>query len=501
MRRLLLASLLVFFTTAAARGQVLEVREVDVYDGGALMRLAAEAEGEMAFELPATLDKSTLAVAGSGGAEVLHWTVEERPAPAWLPPALEELRDEVDRARTEVDLLDARTAALKQAAGHLERALPEGADGEELDDFVDGALRKREALELRLRETETLRARAQADLEGLERLLKERRPETESLLLLVLSTEGEGTVEVTAWSDRAGWRPLYRVDLDSATGRARWRLDGLVTQKTGLSWEGPVAFHSGAPRRGLNVPDLPPLAVDIRPPFKAARTGMEAARLAMDSVSFSEAPAEERLETATDVILKGTASVPGDGREVRVGLEGFSLEGEAELTLFGELSPRAWLLWKTERLDRALLPGQAELFVDGLPSGRTALAERSAGQKLEMPFGESPLVTVAREELLPQEGSSWTGRGRLERGYRLTVSNGLNREQTVTVRDRLPVSVNEKVKVEPVTVAPEPSERDDEGRLTWKVTLEGGGRAEITVRYRLFYPGDSEIYFYGGTSR
>lgn len=495
MTRALAAALLLLGAASAAWAQELRAGRVDVYGGGALVRLSAVAEAEMVLEVPATLEKGSLAVTGSGGAEVLHWTVEERPAPNWIPPALEALRDEVDRARTEVELLDARSAALKQAVGHLERALPEVTDGASLEAFVDEAQRKREALELRLRETAQLREKAQLELEALERLLESRRPDAESLLVLYLATEGSGTVEVTGWSREARWRPLYRVDLDSTSGETVWRLDALVSQKTGLSWEGPVAFHSGAPRQGLDLPELAPLVVDIRPPLKTARVAMEAAPTGFKAEMYDEA---ERIETATDVVLAARASVPGDGTEVRVGLERFSLKGKADLSVLGELSDRAWLLWEAEALDRALLPGETELFVDGLPSGRTGTAESSAGQKLAMPFGESPLVRVSREELLPLEGSGWTGRGRLERGFRLTVSNGLDRPQTVTVRDRLPVSVNEKVKFESVSFSTEPSEHDDEGLLTWKLTLDGGASQEITVRYRLSYPGDSEIVFYEG---
>lgn len=492
----LLTGLMLLGTFSPALAVEAVVGRADVYGGGAWITCSFPAEEEMVLELPATLDRDSLSVT-SRGAEVLHWTVEERPAPGWLPPALGPLRDEVDRARAQVQLLRARSAALRQAVGHLEKALPEARDGADLETFVDRAQRKREGLELRLLETADLEKTALSECEALEALLVSRRPEVESVLILSASTKGEGDVIVRGWSAHASWRPAYRLDLAASTGETRWRLDGLLSQRTGLPWRGEVAFHSGTPRDDLDLPELPPLVVDVAVPLRAAKR-MEALSAAPSVLLDSYGNGGERRESTTDVVLTAEAETPGDGTEVRVELEAFSLTGRTDLTLWGELSPRAWLLWKADGLDRTLLAGQAELFVDGTPTGRTFIAERGAGQPLELPFGQSPLVKVLREEILPRQGSGWTGRGRLERGYRLVLSSGLARPQAVTLRDRLPVSANEKIKVESVEFSTEPTERDEEGRLSWELTLEGGASAEITVRYRLSYPGDGEIVFYGG---
>jgi hypothetical protein len=154
------------------------------------------------------------------------------------------------------------------------------------------------------------------------------------------------------------------------------------------------------------------------------------------------------------------------------------------------------VLWDLKRADRAFLAGKAELSIDGSPSGRTGMPALSTGQPLSMAFGTSPLVRAERKDLLDREGSSWTGKGRMERGYAITVTNGLDRTATITVKDRIPVSVQEKIRIEGLEISPEPAERDDrEGLLAWPMELAPGQTGQVTVRYRIAYPGDREITF------
>lgn len=488
-----LAALTLASPALAAAG--LSADAVDVYPRGAHMSMEVEATETLRLELPATLDEKTLTVEGLDGVTIGEWSVRTVPATDWLPAALEGLKREVEQARSEVVLHESRLSSLEQAARQVEKMEPEATSPEEAERFIDRAMRKREALELKLRTSGQALEKARDRLQVLEKLLAKRRPQvTDRYLDLTATCKGTGKVLIRAWTDQAGWTPRYRLDLAGGTGQVTGRLEGLVQQKSGLPWQGTVTVHSSQPRSSLSVPELRPLVVDFAQPrpFLGEARSMKAMSLAVDEM---EAPASNRIETMTDVALSGTGNVPGDGMQKALTLETFALNGHVSLVAIPELSPRGWVLWDMETADRAFLPAQVELSIDGSPSGRTRMPALGAGQPLSLAFGTSPLIKVDREDLLPREGSSWIGKGRLERGYAMTVTNGLDRTAEVTVRDRIPVSVQDKIKIENIEISLQPTERDDEGLLTWKLALAPGESTKVTVRYRVTYPSDKDITF------
>ncbi len=97
---------------------------------------------------------------------------------------------------------------------------------------------------------------------------------------------------------------------------------------------------------------------------------------------------------------------------------------------------------------------------------------------------------------MPREGTTW-GWGKLEKAFTFSVTNGTGTRTAVTVLDRIPVSAQEKIKVEVLAIDPKPARTDDKGILTWEMTLAPGETRKLTVNYRLTYPADRAIIFRG----
>ncbi len=489
---ILAAAVLAMAASAMAAGR-LSADTADVYPRGARLVMEVPAEEALRLELPATLDEKTLTVEGVDGTIVRDWSVRSLPAADWLPGSLDDLRGEIAEARSELGLQESRRTSLQQAAAQLETLEPETKSAEEAERFVIHMMKRRETLEQEIRTTTLALEAARDRLKILQELLESRRPAVKDRVLeLRAACEGKGNVRIRAWTNQAGWAPRYRMDMNSADGSVSGRLEALVHQKTGLPWEGRVTVHSSRPRYSLDVPELTPLVVDFEEerPYLGETRSMKAMSLAVDETM---APEENRLETVTDVALSAEGSVAGDGLRQALTLETFALAGEMSLVAVPSISPQAWVLWEMEAADRAFLPGRVELSIDGSPSGRTRMPALGAGQPLALAFGTSPLIRTEREELPAREGSSWTGKGRMEQGYAITVTNGLKRSAEVTLKDRIPVSAQEKIRIESVEISPEPDGRDDRGMLNWDLALAAGESATVTVRYRIAYPGDREI--------
>ena len=73
------------------------------------------------------------------------------------------------------------------------------------------------------------------------------------------------------------------------------------------------------------------------------------------------------------------------------------------------------------------------------------------------------------------------------------MTNGTPSKVTLQLKDRIPLSAQEKITVETVTVDPKPAEQTNQNILTWKIDLNPGAKKTVRVVYRLGYPSDKEI--------
>ena len=105
-------------------------------------------------------------------------------------------------------------------------------------------------------------------------------------------------------------------------------------------------------------------------------------------------------------------------------------------------------------------------------------------------------MTAKVEEAVPREGTTW-GRGKLEKAFTLSVTNGTGTPTSVTVFDRVPVSAQDKIKIEVLAIDPKPTRQEDRGILAWEMKLAPGETRKLTLKYRLTYPADREIIFRG----
>ena len=77
--------------------------------------------------------------------------------------------------------------------------------------------------------------------------------------------------------------------------------------------------------------------------------------------------------------------------------------------------------------------------------------------------------------------------------YRIEVQNFRKDDQTVTVRDQLPLAGDAEIKVTLDEPSIKPYEIRDDGRLTWKLPLKAGEKREVTFGIVVEYPKDREV--------
>lgn len=447
---------------------------------------------------------------------------EKRTRTKWTPPQLEALKAEQEAQSQKVSTLAAHQASLEQTLKLLKAIEPDRADNPtDLLDYITSAQALRQKTEDELATVKAEVSREKEILTMLTSQLNSRRPSGESSYLVVTG-RAKGTVRLEASTGSASWRPRYALNLDSESGDIEVQMFIRASQRTGLDYTGAFSLHTKTPDENISNPDLQPIRVSIRPRQERviATKGMsltrtnrmyESARMAApmagNMAAFDEdtvaedyyaepestGPAVQESLSDRAVRVEGTITGDGQEREFEVALGGLKLKAKPIIMLIPEQKDKAWIIASMDEDNDKLIPGNAELRVDGSPTGKIFLEEFGTGQR-RIPFGYADQITVKKEALIGKTGVSWFS-GVFMSGYKLEITNGTRSDKVITVRDRLPVPTDEKIKLDVKRIEPKEKEKDAENRYTWEITVPAGKTETIIVDYTLSYPSGEELEY------
>ena len=344
-----------------------------------------------------------------------------------------------------------------------------------------------------------------------------RRKESKTVeVSLEVFREGALTLDLSTVTARAGWEPSYDVRLAADGSTAGLTFRALVRQQTGEDWKDvDLNLSTSRPSAGGAPPELYPWRISFYRPMpmaapamasaprgtmKLGRTMGDAAGYGASEAVQESAPAEyltaeaSSQQTSVSFHIPRTVDIPSDNSQhgSMVALE--LLPVSLEFLALPKLSPFVFL--RSEIINRAsypLLPGRVNIFTGSTFTGSSYLKKVAAGEKFDLFFGTDDQVTVKREELKQHAEAGLFGRNRMSYRYRIEVQNFRKDDQTVTVRDQLPLAGDAEIKVTLDEPSIKPDEIRDDGSLTWKLPLKAGEKRELTFGILVEYPRDREV--------
>jgi uncharacterized protein (TIGR02231 family) len=140
--------------------------------------------------------------------------------------------------------------------------------------------------------------------------------------------------------------------------------------------------------------------------------------------------------------------------------------------------------------ERTLLKGDASIFHGSDYVGTTALKQTAQGEAFEVFLGIDDQIKVKREliERQVEKSGLLQESRRTTSGYRITVHNYAASRRQVVLRDRLPVSQHEQIKVKELRTQPQPDEQTKLKLLTWNLTLPPDGEQKVEYRFTVEHP-------------
>ncbi len=323
-----------------------------------------------------------------------------------------------------------------------------------------------------------------------------------------VAAAGELEIELTYAVQPARWQPLY--DLRLSGGELEVTYLAEVSQSTGEDWAGvALTLSTARPSLALVIPDLKPWYVGPRPaPPQAASPGrggsekfalsmarsqaMEELDVTMEEEAFLELPSATVAESSAALTyqIPNRADVPSGNEPRKVTVGSFKLRPELDAVTAPRLEPVCYRRARVKNESPyTFLPGRAQLFENDDYLGTTPLELAAPGREFELALGADERLRVERKLMARDvDKTLLADRRRIRYKYRIEVENLRDVQQVIFVRDQLPVSRHEQVKVKLDGATPQPAKHSDLNQLEWKLTLAPAAKQTVQFELSVEFP-------------
>jgi uncharacterized protein (TIGR02231 family) len=335
---------------------------------------------------------------------------------------------------------------------------------------------------------------------------------------LDVTQAGDLDLELTYVVTGARWRPLYDLRLVDQSVDLTYMAE--VTQNTGEDWPNvALTLSTARPSLTLTIPELDPWYVRPRPapvmPLRKARAAMPfaptaapaPAAMSMDMArAEAQAMPEAELEVEGAAVsaagasltyrLAGQADVPGNGEPRKVTVATLPLKPEFNYITAPKLEPVCYRRAEVKN-DSAysLLPGELQIFEGGEYLGATQLEFVAPAQTFELALGADERLRVERKLVAREVDKAFIigDRRRIHYAFEIELENLRDSRQTILVRDQIPVSRDEQIKVKLEGADPKPAEQSELNVLEWRIVLDPGAKRKLRFDFNVEHPRSMDV--------
>ncbi len=362
------------------------------------------------------------------------------------------------------------------------------------------------------------------EMQALQVSLNELAPQNKMQTVVRVNVSAEADAnsafEIEYKVNEAGWRPVYdaRLELGQTGDGSRLELvrRASVFQQTGESWNGvELALSTARPNLSTTPPELNSQEIDeLRPPVGLQESAVQHRVLRKEGaggVGILSAPAADAvIAAAPEVVaelagfqaifrIPGRNTVENTGETKTVTIDSFKHEADLHALVVPRHDLSAYLMASfTHEGETPLLPGKISLSRDGAFIGSGTLPMLAPGQSHEMGFGVDDQILVTRTETDKEKGESGfiSAVSTDRRSWKMTVINQHDFEMPVVLRDRMPVSNREDIRIRLTDQTTTPDARDVDDRrgiLQWRQMVSAGETWAIEFGYEVSWPKEMNI--------
>jgi len=333
-------------------------------------------------------------------------------------------------------------------------------------------------------------------------------------IIVAIEPSGSGNfeLEISYVVMGARWTPLYDLRVNTTNNQINLNYLAEVNQNTGEDWTGvALTLSTAKPGMGTLPPKLEPWFIDTvhpksaqTPEFMRTRSRQTAEpERAFGMMALSDAaaaPESIAAQTATATVSKeggtvsfqvgGNTKIPSDGTPHKVMVFRENYPFKPEYIAVPRLVSFAYLqaVVVNPLTGATLLPGKANIFRDNTFVGTVELENVSPGQEYKLNLGIDEGLKIERELVERQVDKKLIGQQRrMSYAYRLNVTNLHQVQVHLTLKEQLPVSRNEQIKVR-LTLTNPKIVAGEMGLLEWIMSLPPQAKQELYYQFVVEHP-------------
>ena len=473
---------------------------------------------------PHLVDQSVqVSLMGQTEMTIAEVTVEETFLKETEQPKLQKLQSELNNLNNQIRDAISQMTAINDASDFLKRVNPfpqsqkvTTTDMEAHAKFIEKSLsanfERTAVIDAKMKKLNDEKSALENELA----ILKSNKNRSKSIVIHLISNIDKPGVKVgyTYVSTGSGWSSQYEAKADFATSKVDFNYFASIWQSTGEDWtDANIEISTAKPFIYGNLPDLSAWYLDLYTPrlykTKSAANSDEISppRAMMERVvrvDEASAPAENLLKetavneenTSFSFVLPRKIDIVSDGQPHRVSIAKSNTDAKYTWFTIPKLIQNAFLKASMKNpFTFPLLPGSISVFLDQKLVGTAYVNETILPEgELELSLGIDEGIKIERK--LVKKNTDYAGLLKKETTvyyeYAIEITNGKNKEVTLDLNDQFPISRNEKIRVE--TEAPKGGATvNDDGKITWNITLAPGAKKTIPLKFNISYPKDATI--------
>jgi hypothetical protein len=200
--------------------------------------------------------------------------------------------------------------------------------------------------------------------------------------------------------------------------------------------------------------------------------------------------------TAASFEIPGQSTIPSDNAEHRVTVMIARLGGGFSHSAVPKLQPDVYFKAQLKNsTEFPILPGAMSVYLDNSFISTSKLPAVLPGESFDAYLGIDNGVRVERRFInrLNETSGLFSKTRKTTYDILIIAENRKKHIETISVQENIPVSQDERVKVTILAPKPEEAVPDNNGIITWKMTLAPGERREIRLQYAVESPVDLNI--------
>lgn len=341
---------------------------------------------------------------------------------------------------------------------------------------------------------------------------------------IIVAIEPSGTgnfeLEVSYVVMGASWTPLYDLRVNTTNNQINLNYLAEVNQNTGEDWMGVgLTLSTAKPGLGTLPPKLEPWYIDgfyrgisrggskktelEQPRSVSSDYDVDVNDMFFEGVAGATpemALAPIQAETATAKVSReggtvsfqvgGNSNIPSDGTPHKVTIFSENYRFKPEYIAVPRLVSFAYLqaVVVNPMTGATLLPGKANIFRDNTFVGTVPLDNISPGAEFKLNLGIDEGLKIDRELVERQVDKKLIGnQRRTSYAYRLSVTNLQQVQVHLTLKEQLPVSRNEQIKVRSTLTNPK-IVAGEMGLLEWIMSLQPQEKQELYYQFVVEHP-------------